>query len=446
MSETPPSFPLPGITSWTDLLRPAGWTFGIQVLGAGLGYGVHVLIGRWLGADIYGMYLLAMGWAVLLSRFEGLGLPTAVLRLVPEYDTKKKYGLLRGLLRSSRGMVIGTGLLVSLIATLAFHVLPLFPDAQMPAVLAGVWLAPLLALVGLETEFLRAHGRVVWAYAPPRLMRPLLLMAGIGVVAFGPLPGSTPLVLGLVGGLLILVFLVQYTGTGRVFPSPTYSASPQYDLRAWVQLAGPLFLMKGFRIIIAKTDLLVIGALLPAEQVGLYGAALRTAQVITFVGMALDSIASSAVTRLHTKGELDELQRFAGRIAQFYFWPTFLLAMGIAGTAPFILGLFGPSFVASQPALLVLMGGLLVNASTGCQNYLLTLTGHHRVCTWIYGCAMVLNLVLNVAGITAFGTMGAALATAGTMLFWNGCMYLLVVQRLGIDPTIFAFFRSSRPA
>lgn len=106
-----------------------------------------MLIGRWLGADVYGMYLLAMGWAVLLSRFEGPGLPTAVLRLVPEYDTEKKYGLLRGFLRGSRGLVLATGLLVSLIATLAFYVVPLFPAVQMSAVLASVWLVPLLLFI-----------------------------------------------------------------------------------------------------------------------------------------------------------------------------------------------------------------------------------------------------------------------------------------------------------
>lgn len=440
------SFHLPGVDSWADLLRPAGWTFGIQVAGAGLGYGLHILIGRWMGADVYGTYLLAMGWAVLLSRFAGLGLPTTVLRLIPEYDTNQQYGRLHGLLRGSRVLVGGAGLIASLSMTVVLFFFPLFPEADPAALLLGIWLTPILALVGLETEILRAHRRVIWAYAPPRVLRPLLLIAGMGALLLSPLPQSAAFLLGLTGGLLVATFLLQYSGTRRTFPSVIHSAPPTYSLRSWMQLAGPLFLVKGFLTIITKTDLFVIGALLDTERVGLYGAALRTAHTITFAGAALDSIASSAVSRLHTQGDWTGLQALSARLAQMYFWPTLLLASGVAVAAPFILRLFGTAFEASRPELMILMGGLLANASTGCQEYLLTLTGHHRACAWIYGAAMLLNLGLNVLGVLTLGTMGAALATAVSMVFWNGCMYVLVRRRFDIDPTIFAPLRSSPSA
>jgi O-antigen/teichoic acid export membrane protein len=439
-------FQLPGVDSWTDLLRPAGWTFGIQVAGAGLGYGVHILIGRWLGADVYGTYLLAMGWAVLLSRFAGLGLPTAVLRLVPEYDTNSEYGLLRGLLRGSRAMVFGAGVIASLGVTGVLVATPLFSDAPHTALLIGIWLTPLLALVGLETEILRAQRRVVWAYAPPRILRPLLLIAGMGALLTTPLPNTSVLLLGLMGALLGTILVLQYVGSRRTLPPTVHTAAPAYAPKAWVQLAGPLFFTKGFLVLIGKTDIFVIGALLNTEQVGLYGAALRTAHVITFAGMALDSIASSAVSRLHTQNDWAGLQALTARLAQFYFWPTLLLAGGMAVASPAILHLFGPGFVESRPELLILMGGLLIHASTGCQEYLLTLTGHERACAWIYGVAMVLNLGLNLLGVLTMGTVGAALATAGSMVFWNGCMYVLVRRQFGIDPTIFAPLRSPHSA
>lgn len=444
MSNSGISFDLPGIESWSDLLRPAGWTFGVQVIGAGLGYGVHVLIGRLLGANVYGAYVLAMGWAVLLSRFNGLGFPTAVLRLIPEYDTDQRYDRLRGLLRGSRGLVLGVGLLMSFAMTGIFTSLSIFPDPQLPSLLAGIWIAPILALVGLETEILRAHRRVLWAYAPPKILRPLLLIAGIATISLTPLPDSAPLIVGIMGCILLGTFGLQYLGTRRIVSPEVYSTSPDYAPRAWLDIAAPLFLMKGFIIVITKTDIFVIGALLDAERVGIYGAALRTAHTITFIGLALDSVASSAVTRLHTQQDWTGLQELVAQLAHAYFWPTLLLASGIAGVSPFIFALFGPEFIAGRPELIVLMGGLLVNASTGCQKYLLTLTGHHQACAWIYGCSMVLNLLLNVVGVITLGTFGAALATAATMIFWNICMYVLIVQRLEIDPTIFAFLRSPR--
>lgn len=436
-------FNLPGVESWADLLRPAGWTFGIQVAGAGIGYGAHVLMGRWLGAGVYGAYVLAMGWAVLLSRFSGLGLPTAVLRLIPEYETKEEYGHLRGLLRGSRGLVLGVGVLAALGTTLLLTTTPLFSPGQLPPLLAGVWLGPLLALIGLETEILRAHRRVVWAYLPPRLLRPLLLMAGIWVVSASVLPATASSILGIVGGILACILTVQYAGTKRVVPSQLHSTPPTYPLRTWLRIAGPLFFVKGFVIVITKTDIFVIGALLNNDAVGIYSAAIQTARTITFVGAALDSIASSAVTRLYTQDDPVGLQSLVARLAHAYFWPTLVLALILAGASPFILGLFGPEFAAGRPALLILMVGLLANAATGCQDYLLMLTGHQRACAWIYGGAMLLNLVLNVIGVHFFGPSGAALATATSMVAWNASMYVLVRRRIGVDPTVFAALSSS---
>jgi len=435
-------FNLPGVDSWADLLRPAGWTFGIQVLGAGFGYGVHVLMGRWLGAGVYGGYVLAMGWAVLLSRFSGLGLPTAVLRLIPEYETNEQYGRLRGLLRGSRGLVFGAGILASLGLTLFLLTTSVFSSDQRPALLVGVWIAPILALVSLETEILRAQRRVVWAYLPPRLLRPLLFIAGLWIVAASVLSATAPSILGLLGGILGVILAVQYVGTRRELPSEIHSTSPTYTPRAWLNIAGPLFFVKGFVMAITKTDIFVIGALLDTESVGIYGAALQTARAVTFVGAAMDSIASSAVTRLHTQGDTEGLQALVGRLAHAYFWPTLALAIGITGASPFILGLFGPDFVAGRPQLMVLMGGLLANAATGCQGYLLMLTGHQRACAWVYGGALILNLVLNIAGVFLLGVFGAALATATSMVAWNVVMYVLVRRRIGVDATIFAILPS----
>lgn len=446
MDRDGPSFDLPGVRSWMDLLHPAGWTFLIRVLGAGLGYGMHVLIGRWLGAEVYGGYILAMGWAVLLSRVEALGLPSAVLRLVPEYDTEDKYGLFRGLLRGSRGMVIGAGVVLSLGTTGVLLLVPLFSEVQRPAILTGIWIAPVLALVGLETEILRSQRRMVWAYAPPRVLRPCLLIGGVLVVAASPLPDSAPTIVGLLGAILVGTFLVQYTGTRRIIPNDVRTAEPSYAPQVWLGIAGPLFLMKGFIVAITKTDIFVIGALLDNSRVGIYGAALQTAHTIMFVGVALDSIASSAVNRLHTQGDREGLQELVVRLAQYYFWPTLALAVIIAAAAPRILGLFGTEFTGGRPILIVLMGGLLANASTGCQKYLLMLTGHHRTCAWIYGCSLVLNVILNTLGVLTFGIVGAAFATAATMAFWNVWMYVVTVRRLGVDPTVFAAFRPSPPS
>jgi O-antigen/teichoic acid export membrane protein len=92
------------------------------------------------------------------------------------------------------------------------------------------------------------------------------------------------------------------------------------------------------------------------------------------------------------------------------------------------------------------VGGLLVNASTGAQSFFLTMTGRERPCMWIHAGCAVLNIALNAAGITLYGIVGAAVATALSLVVLNVWIHRTVVRELHVIPSILAFLpRRSHP-
>jgi O-antigen/teichoic acid export membrane protein len=434
-----------GSDTWRDLLADSGTVLVLKVVGTGVGYLLHLVIARWMGADIYGGYVFAMSWALLLAKAGDLGLSSAAVRLVPEYTTTGQWSRLRGFLTSSRRLVLLASVAAAgLAAGTAWLWTP--PSLSYSGLLAGIALAPLLAHVDLETSILRARDRMVAAYAPSNVLRPLLALAGMaGLVALLPSPSATA-VLGVAGIALAATFLVQRWANHRSASASLRRSEADRHVRSWLSLSIPLLFSSGFLLVFSKTDVFLLGFFLPAEQVGIYGAALKTAQVVTLTGFAVDAVAGPAVARTYADRDREALQVLARRLVILYFGTAVVVAAGIVVASPWVLSLFGPEFLAGQPAFFILVGGLLVNASTGAQSFFLTMTGRERPCMWIHAGCAVLNIALNAVGITLYGIVGAAAATAISLAVLNVWIHRTVVRELHVTPSILAFLpRRSHP-
>jgi O-antigen/teichoic acid export membrane protein len=102
----------------------------------------------------------------------------------------------------------------------------------------------------------------------------------------------------------------------------------------------------------------------------------------------------------------------------------------------FILGLFGPEFLAARTPMIILGIGQLFNAGTGVVISLLIVTGQHKTATKVYGVSAGLYLILAFLGIRVFGLVGAAVATAIIMALWNIWLSELAYRRLGLHTAI----------
>jgi O-antigen/teichoic acid export membrane protein len=336
---------------------------------------------------------------------------------------------------------VGRGLLLastSGLALLAIGVALVVPSGRihLPTLLTGLTLTPLMGLLLFEKEVLRACNRFAWAYAPDQILRPLLVGGTVGALMWATGTVSPVQMLLCMGGAFVLLIPLQQWGT-RATLSEAYEQAAKRRSRRWLRVALPLLLTGGFQLVLNKTDIFVVGSLAGTEDVGIYFAALRTAQAITFLSFAVDAVAGPEVARLY-HGDSDDLQRTVSDLAHWYFWPTLAAALGLLLVAEPVLSLFGPAFTAGQPMMAVLMVGFLVNAATGAQTHLLTLTGHERSCAYIYGWCAALNIGLNLAGVYAYGALGAALATSTALTVRNLWVRRRVVHLTGLRPSIVA--------
>jgi len=425
----------------SSFARGVSLTFAIQVAGVCLAYSLNVLLARWMGVTEYGVYTYVFSWAMLLSTPAGLGLNTAVLRFIPEYRAGEKPGLLLGIARQSRRFTLGAGILIALVGCGVVALIA--SPAYTVTLMLGLWMVPLIALMYLYQGTSRALRRVVVAFTPPLVMRPLLLIGGAFALflVYGHVSSRQVLTVALISLLAIVLF--QRLAIRRDLSSEAEDVRPERRSREWLGVAAPLLVSSGFGMLITQTGILMVGTIGSPEEVGLYSAALKTAMLIGFIIVAVNTFTAPMLASLHTQGRLDELQRLLSRAAHMMFWPSLGIALVMLGFSGLLLGLFGEEFIAARAAMAVLIVGQLVAAGAGTVGQLTDLTGYQRQGAWVRGWSALLTVLLSVVLIPYWGILGAAVAATGSLALKNVWLHRLATRNLGLRPSI--LFALSRP-
>ncbi|WP_309224628.1 flippase [Halomicronema sp. CCY15110] len=421
--------------------RGAGAALTVQLISAALLYAAQVWLARWLGTTAYGVYEYATAISIIGAFIASFGMPSVALRLVSAYRAQSDWARLGGLMRGSWRQLLLASIGIAGCGTGIWAWLQTSRDLGMYTwpLLLGIWSIPGLTLLNLQKEIIRGFQQIVLAFAPSLIGQPLVLLGlASGWRSHRPFTSTVAMALSFTAVLLILLLQWSWFQTQV---APQIRRPPHiYETALWWRIALPLVLMGGSYMILSHTDTLMIGLLLNAQQVGIYSAALKTAAWVPFILIAVNAMAAPLIATLYAQDDQAGLQQLVAMIARWMFYPALGMAIAIMLFSRPILQLFGAEFVAAQGTLVVLMLGQLVNVGAGSVGYLMTMTTYQNQAAGVMAVSALVNVMLNVVGIPVFGILGAAIATALSMALWNVWLYSLVVQKLGVRPSILDTF------
>lgn len=417
--------------------------FAILGAGAGLTFLSEVVIARNLGVENYGLFAMVMAWLQVLVMVVLLGSNQALLRFVPVYVSSMNWSLLRGLLRQCwRGSLL-LGLIVFSLVTFSLVLAgESVPSEVRLAFLIGMAALPLYALSAQRQAVLRGLHYIVSALAPENIVRPMLLM--LLVMALGwwkgfPVTAASGLA---INGLAVAVaFLLGLYWQQRALPGEARICEPEFRSREWLHVALPLFLIAGMQLLISRMDIILLGAITGREPAGIYTAASRIADLLVFALAAANAVVAPMIAGLYARDDMAGLQRILTLLAKGLLLFTLPLAALVMFFGSSILSLFGEGYVAGYLPLLILVCSQAVNSLCGPVGFLLAMTGHQMQSLRILALVTVLNIVLNLVLIPSFGMVGAAVATAITVVLWNLLMLRFVRGHMGIDSSVLVLFR-----
>ena len=415
------------------ILRGAGTAMILRSAGAALTLGFQVLFARWLGDFEYGVFVYALSLVSMLAMIASFGMNEATMRFAPEYRTRKRWSRLRGLRRRFLALAAIGGIMIG---GLGGGIIAVLGDAiashYQPALLIAMLCVPLFAVADLYSAHARAFGRIWLAYFPTLIGRPglVLLGAALAFAVGAAASAATGLFVAVCGAAIALS--IQALAFERGTPAELRNVKPSYHTRLWLRVAFPLFIAHSFILVLAQTDLLMIGLWLGPTQVALYGASLKVAAVTTFIAFAMSALSVPKFAELYSDGKIDELQKLVRSVAQWTFWPSLAVGIGLCVLGKPILWLFGPEFQAGYTVLILVVGATVIHAMAGPVISLLEVTGNHDAAAVVLGGAAVFNIAANAILIPLHGIVGAATATILTAILMRVVLVITVKRRVGV--------------
>ncbi len=425
---------LKGESDTTRAQRDALAAFAVRVASAGLLYLSQVVLARWMGGFEYGIYVFVWTWVLVLGGLSHLGLNLVMIRLIPEYREKGELDLLRGLLRGGRLAAFGLGTLIAIagIAGLAAFSTYIEMHYVMPLYLALVCV-PMFALTDVQDGVGRGNAWMGIALMPPYVLRPLLLLVAMAAAHLAGLPMQATTAAGAAIVATWLSALVQTLLVNSRLRKTLEKGQRRYDFGFWLKTGAPLLMIVAADLVLQNTDVLVISRFMGPTEVGIYFAAAKTMSLIMFVHYAVGSAVANRFAALNARGDREGLKAFVRDAVNWTFWPSLLCAAIILALGKPLLWLFGPQFTQGYPVMFILVIGFLFRSAMGPAEFLLNMLGEQALCAAVLVVSALLNIALCFALVPQFGMMGAASATAFSLMTAAVLNYIVVRRRLDIE-------------
>ena len=427
------------------LVKGVVGTAGVKVAHAAITFATAALLAQALGPARYGIFSLVLAFVALLTIPSELGIPGLAVREVAVTNAHKDWDHMRGFIVWSHRLVAVT--CVALIAVGAACLL-LWGDHLSPVKRACMWLGlilvPVLSFGALRDSMLRGLRKVVLGQLPQQVIRPAVILVLLLIYLHAETGVRSPVVvmsLHITSVALAFCFGLYFFLNAR--PIELSGAQSKFKSAAWLKSSIPFGLSAALQLINGRTDVLTLGFFRTDAEIGIYRVASQMAAIVVFALLSVNMIQGPHIAHLFSKGDMQMLQKMITRSAQAVMLFALPVVLVIVVFGEFIIRIvFGPEYESAYVPLVILCVGQLVNASMGSVGALLNMTGHERDTTKSILVAAVVNVALNLSLVPLWGIIGAAVATASTLIVWNLIMWHKVRARIGIEPSLFFRRRS----
>ncbi len=421
------------------LVKGAAGSFGLRITATILNFLTGILLARLLGASGFGVYTYAFTWTQLLTLGSTLGLDNLIVREVAIYRTKSFWSLTVGLLRWANQIAFVASVIIALSAIAIVWVFNLEANGeQFLTFCMAMALIPIDTLRNLRLSAMRGLHKIVMGLVPEWLISPMLLLIFTGCAYLLLGASLNAFWVSLMRVLAALVTLaIGIRLLSQVLPDDVTKAKPQYKYQVWLKSALPFMFMGSMYMIKSKTDLVMLGAMQGAKEVGIYFAVSRGAQLIEFVINAANGVLAPNIASLYAEGKIDKIQRVLIKSSRSVLLASLPIIIALVMFGHWYLSLFGREFVQGKIALIILCIGQLTNVMAGSLDVLLNMTGNERYTLISRGGSTVLNVILNALLIPKLGLEGAAIATTSSAILMNVENTIWVRKKLGIYCTAF---------
>jgi O-antigen/teichoic acid export membrane protein len=410
--------------------------FGLKILGVALSFVMNIMLVRLIGVEGFGLFSFAVSVLMILEIIAIFGFESVLVREVAASRERREAERVRGLVLFCGGTVLLFSLTaVALTSGAVSFILP-SSWAYADTLLIAVWALPASALLVAVMSVLEGHRRPFFGQVISMVFRPSFILVGIlGLAQLGwVLTAETAawvMVLAYTLGFVLLAGFLLYHMGGEL-----WRGAVKVEAGSWMKMAAGFAFVNAAFVINEQTDVMMLAALSDPASVGIYRAAARYGQILSFALLAAMPVLRPMLSTAFTRGDRQALHKGCRQVALISLVVGLPIAAALVLFGDVFMGIFGPEFVKGSTALSILVAGQLLAIAAGPVGVLMAMTGHERKVAVAVGLSFICNVFLNFLLIPLFNLEGAALSTAISLAVWNVVMLVWVIRSMRINPTL----------
>ena len=397
-----------------------------------MAYAYRIIIARYFGAEIYGLFSLALILITLFTSFASFGLIDGLIRFISFYRGKNQNDKIRYLFRYAIIFLAISSILSGLLlfALSQFISVRIFHDARLIIFLRFFSiLVPLTLISNALLSVIKGYEKIGWYSFIANIIQnvtKLLVLALFIFLGFGVSAVIFSQILAVFSVLLAAYFVC------RCLIVVIFQKS-HINKRSKVQLKKDLF-SYSWPIIFASilssifywADSLSIGYFKTAFDVGLYNAAVPLLYLFNLIQEAFSQLFLPLVTKEFSKNNKSLVKELSKQVTKWVFIfsvPLFLILFVFP--EQIIVLFFGQEFVLASSVLRILSIGGFLSFIVPVATSLILMAGKSKLLLTNLIFATGLNLFLNIMLIPMYGLNGAAIATS---VSWTVMSLMLLIE------------------
>ena len=415
-----------------------------------LGYTYRVIVARYYGPEVYGLFSLVTMVLGIILAISSLGLLEGLARFIPQYRGKKENNKISYLLNLTNKILLVTSIIsaVLLFFLSEFIAVNIFHNAGLTMLLKILsFFVPIAVLSSPFLNTIRGYELISnYSFISNILQNIVRVLTLVILVVLG-FRASSSVVAYCIGFLAVLIasYLVCKYKLPELFVKFNLSKSEKLEARkSFFSYSLPLMFFSIAFILFYWIDSFFLGYFKGAESVGFYNAAVPIAMLLYMTPELFMQLFFPMINRHYSNKDFELIKQVSKQLGKWIFLvnlPLFILIFVFPGAAINIL--FGSQYLVSENSLRILIFGSFVASLGTISNNLLSTAGKSKLVLIDMIIACLINVILNFVLIpmplilsmdNSLGINGAALATSLSIIFLNILFFFQAKKYLGIIP------------
>lgn len=412
-----------------ELLHKSIWVLIVRAIGAILMFLLTVTFARWLGVSDFGLFSLGLMVMNILGLVSRWGVDQVLLKQVGSC-WESDPGMAKGYMIAAIKLVsiISTGIALLIFVFHDITAIYIFNKPEFSELLLwfGVMTVP-FSVNYIIAEVYKSIGKPVMSSYLQSVITPFIAILSGGCLVYLDQLDLLTLTQGFALGVLLSLCIGMLLFRKVIYDIVVTTIT----LKNIAKEGRAMFILASGGLIMAWSDVFILGILGTSSELGVYSAASKTVLASSLILFVMNSVTAPKYAKLYKMGDITSIERLAQNSSKILFVAALFPTVFLFLFPDWVMSWFGDDFVIGASVLMILAFGQFINVALGSVGYILVMTNNHYIFRKILFIIVLLNILLSVILFQIIGVIGVALATATAIILLNVALTLAIRKKLG---------------